>query len=273
MNVNSYSLFGELEKWAQTIAPMLRMHFTYYPDWTFWVHTDREFSDIGYCKVARQLAEQGLIRHTIVPNDGKNYQARKKCMMMLWRMLPIYDGGVNYVFCRDADSVLTPRQLQCTLEFIRQNKAAHGIQDNPAHDIPLMGGMCGFRCADFKSLTKSNSMEMLLNKPKTYDWNVHGADQCFLVDFVWPRVAGSATIHALQGPNERFHLKHLFDVDISYLSERVRNEGDNFTNYIGAVEAKRSTPEIIDFYNQHGNQAKCELITKIEQDLGYTCQY
>lgn len=271
MLVNSFSMFGNVDTWAGAVAVNLRQHYTLYPSWTFWIHTDQEMPNNGYCKVIRKLADDGLLKLTIVPNNGKTYQRRQKCIMMLWRLLPIWDE-TSYVFCRDLDSILTPRLVQCTADFIRSGRIAHGISDNVSHNIPLMGGMCGFKSNSLKKIY--SSLEDMVSHYHQ-NWDIHGADQTFLQHEVWPQVRTNALLHSLSGPNSRCHLKQLFDVDISHVSQEVRDRGDDFTNYIGAVGTRSdvgsfSNAEIAEFYNKFGNVERCGAITKIEQDLGYT---
>jgi hypothetical protein len=263
VNVNSYAVFGEKRHhYANGFPTNLRQHFTLYPDWTLWVYTDREWDDQGYCKVLRKLADEGLIRVTIVPDNGECYQQRAKCMMMLWRLLPIWED-TEYVFCRDLDSILTPRQLQCVRSFIESGCTAHGINDNVSHDIALMGGMCGFKSKEFRAIYPS------LNDVVTgfsNSWDNHGTDQNCLMGRVWQNVSGSSLIHRLSGPNRRSHLKGVTQARIRDINHEVLHRGDDFTNYIGAVGNSTPDPEIIAFYNEYGNQEKCRIITQIEKD-------
>ena len=276
MNVNSYVLFGERkEDWSAGFAANIRQHFTMYPNWGFWIHTDSELNDEGYCPVLKRLHQEGLIKISVVPKNQEPHTQRLKCLMMLWRLLPLWEG-TNYVFPRDIDSILTPRQLQCVLSFIQSGKAVHGINDNPAHNIPLMGGMCGFRTESFRSIFRVRSLSDLIRGTFGSDkWAQHGSDQDFMMLHLWGKLKDFSLVHKLDGPNSRSHLKHITDVDISYLSPQVREKGDDFTNYIGAVGTQTDTngtftnQQIVDFYNEHGDRDKCSRLTKIENDFGY----
>lgn len=276
MRVNSYSVFGDnRENWTHNIATNLRQHYTLYPDWTFWLFTDREFDpNVGYGAVVHRLAQEGLIKLTIVPDGGQEYQQRSKTMMMLWRLIPIWEN-TEYVFCRDLDSILTPRQLQCVRSFIANGAIAHGINDNAGHDIPLMGGMCGFKSAGFRSKVRAANINALVKgKYSAATWRSHGTDQNFLTQYVWPYVSSSAVIHRLEGPNYRGDIKKVTDADISDIPEAIRQRGDEFTNYIGAPGTitqnglfNNSNQSIAEFYNEYGNKEKCSIITKIEKEL------
>ncbi len=210
MNINSYSLFGENRgNWAFNIALNFRQHVTLYPDWEMWIHTDCNDDDKGYFPIVKRLAQEGLLKLITVPNEGFQYQNRWKTMMMLWRMLPIWEN-TDYVFCRDLDSILTPRQLQCVKEFIRSGKIVHGINDNVQHDIPLLGGMCGFKSKEFVTKINYKDLNCLIsNKYDSEQWKRHGTDQHFLNQYVVPVVRDSMLIHKLSGPNRRSHMKNM----------------------------------------------------------------
>lgn len=274
MKINSYTLFGNKEQWSNSFAVIIRQHLSLYyqNDWELWVHVDDDLSDNAYCGVLKELHKANLIKIFKVANNGLEYQSRYKCMMMLWRMLPLWEN-TEYVFCRDLDSILTPRQLQCVRSFILSGKTAHGINDNVSHNIPLMGGMCGFKTKAFREIFNVSFNEFIKDKYSSNYWEAHGADQNFLMQYVWPRVIGSSFIHVLDGPNERYHLKEVA-TPINDINSEIKNKGDNFTNYIGAVGCSTpvksySNEEMINFYNIYGNTEKCKLVTDIENKLGW----
>jgi hypothetical protein len=276
MKVNSFSLFGDKQRWAAYLGTNIRQHFTLYhdPSWVLWVYTDHELNDQGYCPVLRKLAAEGLIRVTVVPDAGQFYQRHLRCTMMLWRMLPIWEN-TEFVFCRDLDSILTPRQLQCVRAFISTGKAVHGINDNRSHCIPLMGGMCGFNTKAFLDIFRVSSLDDLLRgKFREEGSTIYGYDQDFLTNIIWPPTQQSSCIHRLEGPNDRSANKNVTEANMQDIPEHVRNRGDDFTNYIGAVGCNTSrgsfsAKEIVDFYNEYGNKEKCDQVTQIEKSLGW----
>jgi len=276
MKVNSFSMSGDKAKWSSGFAANIRQHFTLYWDdsWAFWIYTDHELGDEGYCPVLKKLAEEGLIKVIVVPDEGKLYQKRLRCTMMLWRMLPIWEN-TEYVFCRDSDSILTPRQLQCVRSFISSRKAVHGITDNVSHCIPLMGGMCGFHSPKFLEAMRSPSLNAFMTGIYTESgYTRFGYDQDFLMNAVWPHFQSSVLIHHLGGPNDRSANKIVTDAYMEDIPQMVREKGDDFTNYIGASGCSTSrgyfsSLEICDFYNEYGNVKKCKIITDIEKNCGW----
>jgi hypothetical protein len=245
-----------------------------YPGWEFRVHTDSPLEDSGYSAVVNKLHREGLLKLVVVPENGQEIQSRWKTMMMLWRLMPLWEN-TEYVFCRDLDSILTPRQLQCVRDFINSGHTAHGISDNNGHDIPLMGGMCGFKTSAFRSIFPMSLNDLVSGLYKPDAWRSHGTDQRFLMNSIWPKVKKSSIVHGLSGPNYRGNLKIVTSADISDISESVRARGDEFTNYIGAPGTitqngtyNNSTKTIAEFYNEFGNRQKCSEISKIEKDCG-----
>lgn len=108
-------------------------------------------------------------------------EADTTCRMMLWRMVPIFEGS-DYVFPRDADALVTTREATAVAQFIRNGAAINGLHDNRAHSIPLMGGLCGFRCAAIAERYNSwTNMLSLATRPV----DKHGSDQYFLNDIVF----------------------------------------------------------------------------------------
>lgn len=278
MKVNSFSLFGDRAKWSTNLPINIRQHFTLYSDssWVFWVHTDYELNDQGYCPVLKKLAQEGLVKVTVVPDNGLLYQRRLRCTMMLWRLLPIWES-TEFVFCRDLDSILTPRQLQCVRSFISSGRAVHGITDNPSHVIPLMGGMCGFNTRKFLGIMNAISLNDLLSgKYREDGGTIYGYDQDFLMHHIWPPTQASSWINNLGGPNDRSSNKVVTDAYMNDIPAIIREKGDDFTNYIGAAgcntsRGSYSVKTMVDFYNEYGNKEKCDIVTKIEKSLGWNC--
>jgi hypothetical protein len=95
-----------------------------------------------------------------------------------------------YVFCRDADSRISERDLWCIQSFINSGKKLHIIRDHYFHKQKIMGGMCGFLLdsisINFTELF-SNSLDNFKNLNKSY-----GFDEQFL----------SANIYTLFSPED-----------------------------------------------------------------------
>lgn len=264
---NSFALFGSRAVMYESLLPLnLRAHYSLYgePDqnWQFIINHDDNLHNLRYFPVLQQLNKDGFVLLNYVTKPNNLTKA------MLWRMLPIFFGDFNFVFCRDCDSLLTPRQARCVLNFIRSGQIAHGINDNEQHSIPLMGGMVGFNCIEFKKMFSLHSFEEMLKLCGYSEdsWDIHGTDQKFLMEHIWPKVSTSSIIDNCRD-------KTLYP-EVTLPNEAVIKTGDTFTNYIGACGLSSSllthaNPNtiVIDFYNEHGNKNFCDYLTKIERSL------
>lgn len=278
--VHSFTVFGENKYRFLPLFPLIiRQHYAMYKfgKWSIYLHTDSEIkeNEYFYSKTLLRLNEEGIINIKIVNQDDFLYSQRTLGNGMLWRLLPIWDDSVDYVFCRDLDSILTPRQMKYVTRFIKSGKVAHGINDNNAHNIPLMGGMVGFQTKGFKELLNNRSLEELEKSIglKREEWDRYGADQEFLNRIIWPKVSKNAAIDKIQGPNDRSSFKDCCrEIDFSHINQVVLAEGDNFTNYIGATNVKNTThgektlDYMITFYNKYGESDFINRISEIEKE-------
>lgn len=188
MKVIAYSLFGDPDSfefpfYLRGIYFNARMNRLLYPDWTTVVEVDA-----GLINFVRPLLKTLEAHYNIgsnVPNSvGPNYP--DKCRKMLWRMFPVFAKGVTHVLCRDADAITTYRESKSVDRWLASGYGYHGINDDPAHGIPLMGGMIGIRTEDFRR-----------DFPDVLTWNqlirdskldTHGTDQDLLMKKIYPRI-------------------------------------------------------------------------------------
>lgn len=261
-----------------TLFPLIiRMHYSLYPDpqWRIRLTTDRPFTSSDYYgNEINKLSNAGLLDLRVVNNGGSMWEQPVKGIGMLWRLLAAWETENDYVFCRDLDSILTPRQAKFVQAFINSGHMIHGINDNNSHTIPLMGGMIGVRCNLFVISTGFSSFANMIESWRVNRafWDRHGADQDFLMEQLWPKVSGNSLIHKISGPNDRCMMKDCVPgLKLANVSDRLMEEGDNFTNYIGAANCKNTTygektvDEMISFYEEHGNKAKNNEITTAEK--------
>lgn len=140
------------------------------------------------------------------------------CRSMLWRMKPIFFPDSHYVFCRDCDSLVTYREAQAIQSFIDSGLYVHGLTDNSAHSVPLLGGMCGFKCEPMRS--KYGTYNNLIAQ-STIGIDTRGTDQQFLGTVIYPAFKDSMYAHYLKGM--RANGEHTVKTEI----ENVRLENVN----------------------------------------------
>lgn len=188
MKVISFSLFGynkekqencfDFDSYLRGFMLNVRLIHLLYPNFIIYLYVDREtyegfkeFFD-NFNKIGKVFIEDGT----------------ELTRAMLWRMKPCFDEKVEVVICRDLDSPVTYREVQAVTQWINSPKAAHAITDSVSHNIPMLGGMVGFKPMHFKRYTGFNTWEEMVDG-KGIDYKVKGADQDLLNRYVYPKFA------------------------------------------------------------------------------------
>lgn len=208
MKAISYSLFGygrqpqqgsfEFQTYLRGMWTNMRVNRVIYPGWKMIVTVDSDTSrapDIN--KILNWAYDRDLV-------DIVAQKNAPLCISMLWRLWPIFEMDNNkcrysHVLCRDIDSISTYREVQMVQEWIDEDKTIHCITDSISHNIPMMGGMVGFRPAYFTDRMKCRSWDQLMELAGNMDFSRKGSDQDFLGRYVYPPNADSATEHFILG--------------------------------------------------------------------------
>jgi hypothetical protein len=103
----------------------------------------------------------------------------QRCGKMLERIINTSDA--THVLCRDADSAITWREVKEIRKWEESGKNWHGINDNPAHSIPMMGGLIGFKPEAYRKL----------NLTPSGDFSKHGSDQDWIMKNIYPHAKHS----------------------------------------------------------------------------------
>lgn len=163
------------------LRAIVRGHWAVYPDWRMEIRHDDRVREYPYFRILERMRDSGLLK--LFPMGP----AATLCGSMLWRLLPIWSRDVDYVICRDVDSLSTPRERIAVERWIKSGKAVHSICDSVSH-VPgaLMGGMIGVRTYWFRQ--QFPAIESLLSHCDRLgiDLNRHGADQQLLNAVVLP---------------------------------------------------------------------------------------
>lgn len=210
MRAISLSLFGyerakhkdcfDHDCYVRGLMVQVRLNRILYPNWLTVLNIDAQ-SYSPYRRLYDWLQNKGFILINIQPDDEPLTRA------MLWRLKTVVsythpDWDYSHVICRDIDSIPTYREAQAVTQWIQEGTTAHCITDSISHTIPMMGGMIGFRPADFGSrlnLNAEKAWKQLMAMGIGIDFNVKGADQTFLNQFIYPKVADSCTEHFVLG--------------------------------------------------------------------------
>jgi hypothetical protein len=107
-----------------------------------------------------------------------------------WRMKPLWDPGVDFLFCRDLDYIINIPARKSVQYFLQHSEhLIQGIRSYHLHTAPYMAGLCGFRCSEVRrkieKLATSFSEYIQWGKERVVycrDWR-WGCDQALLRDF------------------------------------------------------------------------------------------
>ncbi len=252
MKVTSYSIFGYSGRngnyWAY-IPSLLRLHSLLFPDYKLVLYHDESLHHMAYGRVLQRLNQDGRID---IHDMGKNEML---CKSMLWRCKAIWDyPEAQAVFFRDLDSCPTYRERCANESFINSPYSVHGINDNKAHSVPLMGGLWGCKPKKYMELTKHVSWGLFISLQKGKDFTIHGSDQLFLRDEVLGHIEGKILVH-----------KEIPFINFPEIDEGVRSKDKEFMPYMGAAGYKRACA--IDYCNEKDTEF-LSYLKLVEKEFG-----
>lgn len=173
----SYALFrhGDSDyNYINYVRLIVRAHWMIWRPYQLWFLHDDRVMDLPYFKAMSRMAQHGLMNLYYV---GKSEALTKS---MLWRVLPAWWAGVEYVICRDTDSVPLPRDRRAVEEFIASGKAVHVIHSSESH-AGVMGGTTSIHVPQFRTLINADTWDQYVNRNSSdLNWDVKGADQSHL---------------------------------------------------------------------------------------------
>jgi hypothetical protein len=269
--VISLALFNNVKQhgggYNQFFPALIRGYVSLFPNWEIRIYHDESLYNSYYGSVLVGLQSSGIVRLDYVPDK------HSLCQAMLWRMMPLWDPTVDYFICRDIDHTPTGRERQAVELFISSGQWLHCINDNPNHDIPMLGGMIGFKVKEVLSLLKFPDFGAFIHAAGFLDskWQTHGSDQIYLNALVWILLRDHSYLHRLrwnmpEPKSPECHFK-LAPIEIKDVHADLLVQTDEHCMCIG-------TPPInIDIYTElvekYGAQDKLAVIRSIEKKLKY----
>jgi len=252
MNVVAYSFFrSEFSCYEQDncgaakgrffvnfLPAVIRAHQYVWHGWELWIFHDNRVTEYPYWNAVSRMEQAGLLK--LFPFGPS--KSLTGIGGMIERMNPIFNWDVDYLVCRDVDSLPMPRDRKMVEEFIGRQATAHAIQDSISHS-GLMGGTCAWDARKFRQRFECKSLPELLDRGAGLhiDYNRHGGDQLFLNGYVVPNVATDLVIHT-----KRAYLNELCKTRLDVIPQQC--EEDRLSNHVGGVyDAERAAR----FYDQH----------------------
>jgi len=187
MKVISYSLFGygkeraencfDFNSYLRGLMINIRLQRLLFPKWRIRLHLDQKTYD-GFKRFFELLSEDVHYNaiDIVICEDAPLTKA------MLWRLKPMFDPNVEMFICRDIEAPLMYKDVQAVTQWEQSTKTAHAITSSQSHNIPMMGGMIGFK-REARERFNVNTWDELVNIK--YDWTVKGTDQDFLTNYVY----------------------------------------------------------------------------------------
>lgn len=209
----SYSLFGynreryancfDFASYLRGLHLNIRFNRIIYPGWKTILNLDHATYNSPYKKIIDWHVSNDYLEINLCPDN------EKLCKAMLWRLKPIFDYDhpefrYTHVLCRDLDSIATYREAQMVQQWIEEDKTMLCITDSISHNIPILGGMCGFSPGYFNgrmnlTLDPEYKWDELMSRANDIDYNRKGSDQDFLNSIVYPFCAESSTEFFIKG--------------------------------------------------------------------------
>ena len=143
---------------------------------------------------------------------------------MLWRFFPTLDSQVDVFISRDLDSVLKPREVDATEEWLQSGKSLHVMQDHPFHDVPMLGGLWGTKLTgsrrEWGDVWKDIWTAIIADPLSKSSRADKGPDQTLLGRHVWGQVPGGVVQH------DSYYCSKYPDGSTGFPSQRPNSTGN-----------------------------------------------
>ncbi|MBB4867632.1 hypothetical protein HNP46_006551 [Pseudomonas nitritireducens] len=178
-NLIAFSLFGDSSKYCETAVLNVIEQPHLYPHWTCRFYIDDSVPEA----IVHRLLEHG---GQLVRVD----KAQHRWPGPMWRFLALDDPQAQRILFRDADSVISRREVEAVDEWLRSDKLFHAMRDNGTHTELLLAGLWGVvggALPKLAELARPFFAAPLASR--------HFADQYFLREYVWPYARRSLLQH------------------------------------------------------------------------------
>lgn len=241
----SYALFGydyakkesgfEFLSFLRGMMLCRRMNRLLYPEWEMIINTDQQTYD----------AFKDLFNNIDV--IIRIHEPAKLCKAMLWRLAPAWDKNPDgtwkwtHLLCRDLDSPATYREVQAVQHWMNNGRTVvHAITDSVSHNIPLLGGMIGFKPQFFCDRFGPTWNDMImLSGNSGIDFGQKGSDQSFLNHYIYPSFAqpgnDSITQHYVKGMPNTFLMDYHNEIPDLEVGDFALRESNDTAGHIGAA--------------------------------------
>lgn len=184
----SYGLWGQKTCYTDGAIRAVKENAIHFPDWKVRFYIDKKVNP----EVIRQL--EGMPCEIVMKDDEGNAG-----LGLFWRFEPMFDDpDIERFMVRDTDSVPSPREVAAVQEWIDSGQPFHIMRDNPSHNVPILGGTWAAKpgCVpNFKEMMEAYMSRLKVHKQDNPRGNLHGTDQMFLSECVWPVIKNIHIAH------------------------------------------------------------------------------
>lgn len=175
----SFSLFGSAPRYIETGYLNVIRQQELLPDWTCRFYVDDSVAENHLARLKSAGAE-------LVHIHGR----RKKIPGTMWRFLALDDQSVGRTLCRDADSLITAREVGMIRQWEQGGEVFHVIRDYCTHTELVLAGLWG---AINGCLPPVEPMieNFLAEQVRIYRFS----DQNFLRDSLWQYIKNNHLAH------------------------------------------------------------------------------
>ncbi len=177
-NIISFSLYGGQPRYCETLLKNVEVARELYPDWICRIYLDDSVPQHVWQRLKQSNSELVDMSHekTIFPT--------------LWRFLVMDDPGVKRYIVRDADSLLSEREVAAVEAWLHSDKWFHHMRDYFSHTELLLAGMWGGCHGVFH-----NTEQQMRDFIAQYEGSERYTDQYFLKVALWPTARESLLNH------------------------------------------------------------------------------
>lgn len=179
--VIAFSLFGDNPRYGETAKLNVMVAQQLLPHWVCRFYVDDSVPE----QVRSGLLTLGAQVHEVSPLD------RQELSGLMWRFLVLEDAGVDRFLIRDADSLISRREVAAIEVWLQSGKCFHLMRDYFSHTELLLAGMWGGCGGIFKNVRQ----QMVQYIAQGQYLGARVVDQHFLRTHIWPTVKQSLLSH------------------------------------------------------------------------------
>jgi len=141
LNLISYVLFGRGNpRYRDCVPIILSANAGLYQDFTTRLHVEEGLQDDPAVRLAAESSSRGArVEVRVVRRAHSGLEAT------CWRVMPLWDDRVDFLLCREIDSIPCGHEIRAVRAFMASGLAIHALRAHQNHCFRLMAGLVGFR--------------------------------------------------------------------------------------------------------------------------------